>query len=305
MAENQKETIGCIVGRFQTHELHEGHREIINYVVANHKKVVLFLGISPVLGTTNNPLDFSTRQKMIKDAYPDIQICAIPDNRYDEVWSKNLDSRIREIFPMGSVKLYGSRDSFIPSYKGSFLTEEFKQNFYISGTEIRKMVSDEVKANPDWRAGVIYGAYNRYATSYQTVDIACFRDDEILLAQKPGEIGYRFPGGFVDPTDESLERAARREWFEETGGNAEIGDLKYVASLRIDDWRYKSGRDKIMSALFYCKFGHGRVEPSDDVSALKWISFSEFTKSGGLILIVPEHAPLMMALIEYYNKIKK
>jgi len=34
---------------------------------------------------------------------------------------------------------------------------------------------------------------------------------EILLAKKPGEKGYRLIGGFVSPTNGSLEGAARQE----------------------------------------------------------------------------------------------
>ena len=51
-------TIGALVGLFQVHELHEAHHYVINQVVENHKKVILFLGVPKVVGTKNNPLDF-------------------------------------------------------------------------------------------------------------------------------------------------------------------------------------------------------------------------------------------------------
>lgn len=289
-----------IVGRFQVHDLHEAHKDLIDQVAAKHKKVALFLGISRVLGTTNNPLDFTARKKMIQNYYPDINIMPLPDNRYDDVWSKNLDARIREVFPIGSVLLYGGRDSFIPAYSGVFPTRELEQSIYISGTEIRKQISEEIKGNPDWRAGAIYNAYNRFPVSFQTVDIACFDSSgkKILLAKKPGEMGYRFIGGFVDPSDHSLEAAARREFMEETGGNAEVGKMSYVGSFRVDDWRYRSGRDKIMTALYKCSMSFGRVEPSDDISELRWFEYSDLEKEGAInSWFVEEHVPLAMALI--------
>ena len=294
--------IGCIIGRFQIHDLHAAHRDLIDQVVAKHKKVILFLGVSRVSGTMENPLDFTSRKKMIQAIYPDIVIVPLPDNRYNDIWSKNLDSRIREIFQMGSVLLYGGRDSFIPSYSGQFPTKELEQNIYVSGTEIRKQVSEEIKGTPEWRAGCIYNAYGRYPTSYQTVDIACFKGDQLILCKKPGERGYRFVGGFVDPEDGNLEIAAAREWEEETGGEAQVGPMTYISSFRVDDWRYRAGKDKIMTALFKCQYKDGRLNPSDDISELAWIDVSALMAEGGIEkLFVPEHVPLAIALVANYQ----
>ncbi len=58
-------SIGAVVGRFQVHELHDAHRYIIDQVVNNHKKSIIFLGVPKVVGTKKNPLDFDTRKKMI------------------------------------------------------------------------------------------------------------------------------------------------------------------------------------------------------------------------------------------------
>jgi len=296
-----KEEIGVIIGRFQVHDLHEAHRDLINTVIANHKKVILFLGVSPVIGTTKDPLDFTTRKLMIQEHYPDINIAPLPDHRSDSIWSRMIDSRIREIFPIGSVILYGGRDSFLPYYHGHFPTSELEQTVYVSGTEIRKQVSEEIKSSHLWRAGAIYQAYNQYPVSYQTVDIACLGSGghRILLCKKPSEDKFRFIGGFVDPKDLSLEHAARREFMEETGGNGEISDLKYLGSFRVDDWRYVKGRDKIMTSLFIGEMIFGTIEPSDDISELRWFGISEF-KSDRFIEenIVPEHIPLAKKVLE-------
>ena len=238
---------------------------------------------------------FGRASRKIQEEYPELTILAIPDMRSDEDWSKNLDSRIREVYPMGAVILYGGRDSFIKCYHGSFETKELANRVCLSGTEIRKHVSEDIKSSKDWRAGVIYGTYNRYPTSYQTVDIAVFNGDgtEVLLARKPNEDKYRFVGGFVSPTDASLEHAAKREFYEEAGG-AEIEITNYVGSFRVDDWRYRVERDKIMTTLFKAKYIYGKLKASDDISELKWFKTNEID----LIQIVEEHRTMMMVLLQ-------
>lgn len=301
----EKSDIGVIIGRFQVHALHEAHRNLIDSVVSKHKKVILFLGVSPVIGTTKDPLDFTSRKLMIQESYPDINIAPLPDKRSDMVWSKTIDSRVREIFPLGSVVLYGGRDSFLPYYHGSFNVCELEQTIYISGTEVRKQVSEEIKSSPLWRAGAIYQSYNQYPVSYQTVDIACLGSGghRILLCRKPNEDNFRFIGGFVDPSDSSLENAASREFREETGGNAEIDGMNYLGSFRVDDWRYSKGRDKIMTALFIGSMTYGSVSPSDDIAELHWIGISDF-KSEGFIEknIVKEHIPLAERVLKEITK---
>ena len=301
----EKADIGVIIGRFQVHALHEAHRNLIDSVVSNHKRVILFLGVSPVIGTTKDPLDFTSRKLMIQESYPDINIAPLPDKGSDMVWSKTIDSRVREIFPLGSVVLYGGRDSFLPYYHGTFNVCELEQTIYISGTEVRKQVSEEIKSSPLWRAGAIYQSYNQYPVSYQTVDIACLGSGghRILLCRKPNEDNLRFIGGFVDPNDSSLENAASREFREETGGNAEIDGIKYLGSFRVDDWRYRKGRDKIMTSLFIGSMTYGSVSPSDDIAELHWIGVSDF-KSEGFIEknIVKEHIPLAKKVLEEITK---
>ena len=291
-----KYEIGCIIGRFQVHKLHQAHCDVIESVLNNHKKVILFLGVTSVLGSSSNPLDFATRKLMIQEKYPEIIVLSIPDTRDDDTWSRNLDQRIREVFPIGNALLYGSRDSFIPHYSGQFDTAELEQEIYVSGTEIRKQISEEVKSSPEWRAGVIYGSYNKYPTSYQTVDVAVFNESEnqILLAKKPDESKYRFIGGFVQTNDSTLEAAAKREFTEEAG--AEISIISYVGSYRVNDWRYRSERDKIMTTLFKAKYTFGHLSPSDDVSELRWIDISEIEKSLSRI-IIDEHQVMMSTLL--------
>lgn len=287
-------TIGTLVGRFQVHELHEAHHYLIKQVVDNHKKVILFLGVSKVVGTKKNPLDFDTRKKMIQHHYPDIVILALPDFGDDRRWSHELDKRIKEVYPIGDVLLYGGRDSFIPYYKsggGQFDCKELEQYTFVSGTEVRKMVSSEVKDSQDFRAGMIYQSYNQYPKVHPCVDIAILNEEEdkVLLAKRPFEDGWRFIGGFSKPTDTSYEHTARRKVSEDAGRNLSVNTPRYVGSVQIPDWRYQSEEDKILSILFITKKEFGRIEPSDDVSELKFFNIDELTEE----TFVKEHRLLL------------
>jgi len=298
-------SVGVIVARFQTHELHDPHKEMIDIVCDNHKKVLIFLGISTIPNTKRNPLDFATRMVMIQEYAPKAVIIPIKDNRSNLVWSKYLDSQISLIFGDANVKplLYGSRDSFIPFYEGRFDTAELTSDVMISGTEIRNNVSKEILMSQDFRAGVIHANYAQRAVLYPTVDVVAYNDKgQILMAKKPNEDKYRFVGGFVDTSDNRLEHSARREFMEETGGSGEIGELKYVCSQAIDDWRYKKEDSGIMTTLFIGYFRWGYVRPSDDISELKWMDFSRFLDMGYIKHnMMPEHETLMITLV---NKIK-
>jgi len=62
--------VGIIIGRFQVHQLTQAHKELIQFVIDRHTKVVIFLGLSPLLVTRNNPLDFESRKQMILKEFP-------------------------------------------------------------------------------------------------------------------------------------------------------------------------------------------------------------------------------------------
>jgi bifunctional NMN adenylyltransferase/nudix hydrolase len=284
---NTAKDIGIIVGRFQVNELHPGHLELINDVAAKHKRVVVLLGVAPVLVTRSNPLDFITRKEMLLQSFSQITVLSIPDTPSDADWSRELDKRIREACPVGSVILYGGRDSFINYYSGTFETSELPPHQSTSGTEVRLGISREVKASPDFRAGVIFAAYNQYPKVYPTVDVAILKDKQVLLGRKPNQNKFRFIGGFADPADSSYEEAAIREAEEETG--IKVGNVKYLGSAKIDDWRYKSEEDKIITHLFSAEYVSGEAIAKDDISALRWFDISELDEAQ----IVDEHHILL------------
>jgi bifunctional NMN adenylyltransferase/nudix hydrolase len=287
--------IGVIVGRFQVPTLHQAHQELIQQVIENHKRVIVFLGISPVLVTQQNPLDFITRKEMLLKAFPTITVLALPDMPNDSDWSKELDKRIKEVFPIGDVLLYGGRDSFIKAYTGQLETTEIEPIANFSGTDIRKEVSQETKSSPDFRAGVIFAAYNQYPKVYPTVDIAILKGDQLLLGRKSHQSHFRFIGGFIDPTDHNFEQAAAREVMEET--SIKIDNLQYVGTARIDDWRYRHEVDKIITTLFTAKYVSGEATAQDDIVGLQWFTINEIQETN----IVPEHRILWQLLYKKLN----
>jgi bifunctional NMN adenylyltransferase/nudix hydrolase len=292
--------IGCIIGRFQTPYLHEGHLGLIQHVVDNHSKVILFLGVPRVQNSKRNPLDFATRRLMIQKHFPNVTILPLNDNRSDLRWSEIVDSTIKTVLGEKSAIIYGSRDSFIPRYHGKHTTIELEPIQLHNSTEIRAHAAKTIKDSGRWRSGVIYGINTQRPVSFPTVDICVYNEKgEILLAKKPTETKWRFVGGFVDTSDASLESAARREFAEETGGNAEIADLKYIMSHRVADWRYASEESSILTTLFLGKFVFGSVKPSDDIETLAWLPIKDFSNDEKINEnVMEEHRFLMKSLID-------
>ncbi|HLY98336.1 MAG TPA: NUDIX domain-containing protein [Candidatus Angelobacter sp.] len=300
---DERSDIGVLVGRFQTPDLHGAHKDLIGKVAGWHKKFLIVLGCSPTLVSRHNPLDFQARKLMINAHYSDLPVVPLMDCPDDHEWSKELDRRIREVFPVGSVTLYGGRDSFIPFYSGQFPCQEVEPSAYVaaSGTLERRNASLEVRSSADWRAGVVYAAYNRYPQVFPAVDAAVVRESEdgieILLAKKPGEKGYRLIGGFVDPQDASLNAAARREVAEEA--HIEISAPEYIGSYLVDDWRYRNEVDKIMTTVFLARYVFGAIQPDDDIEELRWFACdSSFDFTG----IVAAHRPLLAGVFAALSK---
>ena len=285
--------IGVIIGRFQVDELHDGHKALINHVNKNNEELVIFVGLSPLKCTYNNPLDFSAVKKMLEKAYPDAIIMYIKDEIDDKNWSTKLDKILEESTnPDDEICLYGSRDSFIKHYHGEYKTEELEQKVFTSGTNIRKEISKNIVNNADFRKGVIWATMHQYTGPATTVDIAILndREDKVLLGRKPNESHFRFIGGFAE-SGESFEEATCREVLEETG--LELMDLRYIKSIPVDDWRYKNEKKKITTLFFKANVFKGRPIPNDDIAELMWVNIE--TDLGYVIIDV--HKPLAQALL--------
>jgi len=291
--------VAVIIGRFQVNKLHPGHRSLINYVLDNHKKVIILLGVSRVQNSRKNPLDFASRKAMLQKEFPTVTILPLMDQRYNEKWSKDVDNIIPYVYGEKSTVIYGSRDSFIPYYSGKYPVIELEESVTYNGTNIREEVAKETIDSDDFRSGVIYSAFNQRSTCYPTVDIVAYDEDKILLGRKPNERLFRFIGGFVDPSDASFEKAALRELNEETGGNLVVNKPMYITSQKVDDWRYKGEDSGIMTTLFLAERRMGFAKASDDIDEVKWVKVKDLSNWHGIrTMIVPEHRDLMKFLID-------
>lgn len=271
-------SVGVIVGRFQIPELHEGHKQMIQFV-SNKEDNILFV-IGTIDGPPNDryPLAFQqVRQSIIefdtnRGRPVQMLITALVDVKCHKEWSRNLDRIITSYFPMEQVTLYGGRDSFIQYYSGKYNHQTVTLSVQDSGDAIRSECKSTPVNHSLFRRGIIYSQLNRHPVIYPTVDIAMYRKEKkqtmVLLAKKDGQVGWRFPGGFVDFADESLEAAAKRELFEETKMTCE-GDLIPIGSLTVGDWR-ATGRTKILTTLFAVPWCFGIPKASDDIAEVKW-----------------------------------
>jgi len=128
-----------------------------------------------------------------------------------------------------------------------------------------------------------------------TVDIAIIRPNgkeyQILLiqrAQAPYKGKYALPGGFINK-DESLEEAAQRELFEETG----VENLGLTQIQTFSD----PGRDprgRVISTCFGCVLDIGdkiQIKPGDDAADAIWFELND------LPLLAFDHFTLIQATI--------
>jgi bifunctional NMN adenylyltransferase/nudix hydrolase len=285
--------VGVIVGRFQVPALHEGHRDLIEHVAAQHDKVIIVLGLSVLPNTTNNPLDYQARAQMLREAFPDIELAYVEDMADDYKWSAKLDRVVGTLCTAAQSRvLYGARDSFITRYHGKLPTKELEPERVFDGTGVRRGIARSRTINSaEFRAGATWAAFSRYPTAYQTVDVSIEDDDgNVLVGRKPDESLYRFIGGFSDPRSESLEHDVRREVMEETG--VEIGTPRYIGSRLQDDWRYRGEVDKVKTAMFRAKHLFGHPKPGDDIEEVRWFKLDTLAERD----LVPEHRPLLTML---------
>lgn len=288
------QTVGVVVGRFQVEGLHAGHMHLLQFVAQRHKRLLICVGVAPKR-TRHDPLDYLSRARMLRAAYPDAVVVPLLDMPGDDhAWSNELDRTIRNLFPGVKPVLYGARGSFLPHYHGVYETRLVDGGPEISGTERRAALAAETRDSEDFRAGQIHALGNQATPWVACVDVAILKPGFVLLGQKHHEMRgdlYRFVGGMVDDTDPSLEAAAAREAAEETG--MEIDALRFVRTFISDDLR--SGPDqKWITTLFTARYVFGSpFKPGDDIAVLGWVPLIKLRER-----LIPTHLPLGVALLE-------
>lgn len=291
--------VGVVVGRFHCTELHLGHLKLL-HEANQHANLVILLGCGKFPLTKKNPLDFPTRKLMLQTAFPGTIILPIYNKKSDIVWSQQLDSIVSSIFPFSEISLYGSRDSFFPSYHGRFKKVEVEEIPGRNATSGRDIVGSQPLNTPDFRAGVIYASQNIFPRVNPTVDVGIWRKQpsgiQVLLGRKKDGTDWVFCGGFCDPADASLWCSAMRETREETGLQIRrTNQLKYVTSTKVTDWRSQPDCT-IMTTFFAAKYEDemGIPKAGDDLVEVKWFNVPKAT-----VVISTAHVFLLHCLLSH------
>lgn len=92
-------------------------------------------------------------------------------------------------------------------------------------------------------------------------------DPEIALVYRPRYDDWTLPKGKLEP-GESAHVAAWREVREETGARVALG-------RHLGRTRYRTGVDRKVVDYFSARYEDGEFEPSDEVSAVRWLPVDE------------------------------
>ena len=187
---NDTPDVAVIVGRFQVDDLHEGHVDFLNKIVDSHSKTIVFLGLSPIKCSKNNPLDFEARKQMIIAKFPDIIVLYIPDTYSNGKWSDNkgdvhtINSESELTFWFAGLLNHLKKELKFP-YKAEIRLVSFSSA--VSDGEIVKVTGVE-----NWID--LYGVLMEVKKGRQTLEIPL---EELIVVNKKSK-NYRIIDAFLD-----------------------------------------------------------------------------------------------------------
>lgn len=155
--------IGVVIGRFQIPELTDGHLYLINQAFSANRRVLILVGSASTSGTVANPLDYPTRERMIRARFPEAVVLPLQDVPSNDIlWSTLVDAAVMTVYPRAEmVTLFAGRDSFAPHYKGQWPVIICDSGIeHVSGTAKRAAVGKVVLDSADFRRGIIYATQN-------------------------------------------------------------------------------------------------------------------------------------------------
>ena len=108
------------------------------------------------------------------------------------------------------------------------------------------------------------------------VGVIIRQDDQIVLirrAKEPSAGRWTFPGGAIE-LGESLQEAARREAWEETGLLVQVGEVATVVDNVVRD---AGGRVRYHYVIvdYFAQPVEGSLQPGTDVSDARWVRLTD------------------------------
>jgi len=301
-----QKTFTVVLGYFQNINLTKQDISYLQALRPENGTMMAILDVKRGACTAEQPLRPNQRQDILR-GHKNIFDAGVSEHlhiRDNERWSALLDETIDGAMPQDATHIaFFAATDLAHKYVGKYTVVSMDD---IPGlTDVSNPVPVKPSMSNDFRQGIMYSEQRRFPMVYSTVDIGLI--DEtcrfVLLGRKQNEKKWRFPGGFVDPTDNSKESAWHRELSEEVLGGVEnfISDVEYVCSNIVPDCRYP-GRDKIMTTMFAAIVGF-KVEDlkaGDDLVEVQLFRigqelFDEMTE---------DHHPSLKSFLEWVNKMK-
>lgn len=282
---NRKQTLGIFIGRFQP--LHDGHKHIIEKMIAETDQQLILIGSANNTGTVRNPFSFEARAASIITRYPTVSVEPLKDYLYnDSRWSTKVRNVISGYLTNDlEAVVYGHTkpDNHYLEWFSDCKYVEVDPGINTCGTDIRIGAGEQgilpVTAQED------YDFYKKEKEQFkdypypETLTFMCgdalvaTMDNEILLVKRkhaPGKGKWALPGGFKN-NNETFNECIARELFEETGIDITQHQVKQSKSRLFDSPKRAHG-GILRSTMCKMIIVDSKIpaDANDDAAEVKW-----------------------------------
>ena len=111
-----------------------------------------------------------------------------------------------------------------------------------------------------------------------TASVIVERDEKILLVRRkhaPYQGRFCFPGGFLNYGQETLERTAQRELYEETGLRVRQKDLHHLCT---NSSPRRDPRGHVIDHVYVILASEGIAKANDDANRVEWREINRVPK---------------------------
>lgn len=304
---DMQKTYVVVLAYFQNINLTQKDKDYLYSLKPENGDMLAILDVKRGACTAEQPLRPNQRQDILR-GHKKLFNAGVAEHVHikdNERWSLILDETIGRNMTTGTTHIvFYAAKSLADKYCGKYQVEVMED---IPGlTDVSAAVGVKPHTSNDFRQGIMYAEQRRFPMVYSTVDIAIVDPTAqyVLLGRKKDEKLWRFPGGFVDPTDVSKEAAWCRELSEEVpfGVESYLSEIEYICSNIVPDCRY-TGRDKIMTTMFgaVVEFKIDELEAGDDLAEVQLFKIDEslFDK------MTDDHHPALKSFLAWATKTRK